>query len=91
MSKFSDFAAAGRSRVGSRVERMTDRAHEQIEVTHIYKISNYDLKRLFAPEQPTEARKALLEGHGGPQGILHKVQSEANAGIMGDERDLYRR
>jgi hypothetical protein len=68
-----------------------DRAIDQIEVTHIYKISNSDLRRLFATEQPTEARKALLEGHGGPTGILHKVQSEANTGIMGDERDLYRR
>ena len=29
-------------------------------------------------EQPTEARKALLEGHGGPLEILKKVQSEEN-------------
>ena len=44
MSRISDFKAAGRSRVGSRVENMQNRAIQQIEVTHIYKISNYDLQ-----------------------------------------------
>jgi hypothetical protein len=68
-----------------------DRAVAPIEVTDIYKILVTDLKRLFALEQPKEARMALLEGHGGPSGILAKVQSEGNTGIMGDERDLYRR
>jgi hypothetical protein len=35
--------------------------------------------------------QSKLEKLGGVQGILERVQSEANTGIMGDESDLDRR
>jgi Ca2+-transporting ATPase len=33
----------------------------------------------------------MLEGHGGVDGIIKKLASDANSGIIGDERDLERR
>jgi len=59
--------------------------------SQIFKIRKEELKQLFDREGDLNARNNQLASLKGVAGIQHRVQSEPNSGIMGDQADLYRR
>lgn len=61
----------------------------EVTVSHIYKLKKDQLKKLFDRSQQT--RLDDLKDHGSTTGILRKLASNENTGIIGDSKDLRRR
>jgi len=49
------------------------------------------LKKLFSQDDAPVFNEQLLEEHGKAKGIIKKLASDQNTGIVGDEKDLMRR
>jgi uncharacterized HAD superfamily protein len=62
-----------------------------VPVSHIYKIKTESLQEIFKQTDSQIYNEEMLEIHGNTKGILKKLASEQNTGIVGDEKDLNRR
>jgi len=64
-------------------------------LSRIYKITKSELIQMFQARFGGGAEggdaNGMLSAHGGPDGITKKLATDANSGIIGDERDLERR
>lgn len=69
------------------------RTNERLQQTHIFKVSSYQLKDLFDPlkKAARDRFETLKEQFDGVNGIIRSLMTDKNLGIVGDERDLYRR
>jgi len=77
---------ANESDRAARQPLLEDRA---VTVSHIYKLSRSQLQKLFL--EPGSIGKLQSGAYGSTKGVLKKLASDANTGIIGDEKDLARR
>lgn len=81
-----------RSRVTSDHQQPLLDDDQPVPVAQIYKIKNKHLQEIFkVSDVDNGCNLELLEVYGKVKGILKKLASEPNTGIVGDEKDLKRR
>jgi len=64
---------------------------EPVTVSHIYKLTYTELSDLFKHSNNLQNQTELLHRYGGTEGVLKKLASDKDTGIIGDERDIRRR
>lgn len=60
-------------------------------VSHIYKIKTETLQDIFVKEDNLAIIEDRLNSEDGVEGVIMKLATNANTGIIGDEKDLVRR
>jgi Ca2+-transporting ATPase len=63
-----------------------------VTVSHIYKLTKEQLRKMFDPNcTSVQTQLEYLAEYGNMPGLLKKLASDANTGIIGDKKDLQRR